>query len=102
MAFSGTDERIAWKWRVQNAPRSGQVQQHPGRAGAPIRLVAVGTDHVVGGEEAVQEVFDHVGSRKSRVEEAVLDLTKTQAINKLLICKAMRNLRLLGLSIQRT
>ena len=35
-------------------------------------------------------------------EEAVLDLTKTQAINKLLIWKAMRKLRLLGLSIQRT
>jgi DNA polymerase-4 len=38
----------------------------------PIRLVGVGTDHVVGGREAVQqELFEDDSSRKRRVEEAV-------------------------------
>ena len=38
----------------------------------PIRLVGVGTDNVVRGEEAVQqELFQDEGSRKRRVEEAV-------------------------------
>ena len=38
----------------------------------PIRLVGVGTDNVVGGEEAVQkELFEDEGSRKRQVEEAV-------------------------------
>jgi DNA polymerase-4 len=40
--------------------------------GAPIRLVGVGTDNVVGGAEAVQqELFEDESSRKRRVEEAV-------------------------------
>jgi DNA polymerase-4 len=38
----------------------------------PIRLVGVGTDNVVGGQEAVQqELFEDQSSRKRRVEEAV-------------------------------
>jgi DNA polymerase-4 len=38
----------------------------------PVRLVGVGTDNVVGGQEAVQqELFDDQSSRKRRVEEAV-------------------------------
>ncbi|OHD76827.1 MAG: DNA polymerase IV [Spirochaetes bacterium RBG_16_67_19] len=38
----------------------------------PVRLVGVGTDNVVGGQEAVQqELFEDQSSRKRRVEEAV-------------------------------
>ena len=40
--------------------------------GTPIRLVGVGTDNVVGREEAVQqELFEDESSRKRKVEEAV-------------------------------
>jgi len=40
--------------------------------GTPLRLVGVGTDNVVGGQEAVQqELFEDGASRKRKVEEAV-------------------------------
>jgi len=40
--------------------------------GTPVRLVGVGTDNVVGGQEVVQqELFEDQSSRKRRVEEAV-------------------------------
>jgi len=40
--------------------------------GTPIRLVGVGTDNVVGGQDVVQqELFEDEASRKRRVEEAV-------------------------------
>jgi len=44
----------------------------------PVRLVGVGTDNVVGGQEAVQqELFEDQSSRKRRVEEAVTRIRET-------------------------
>jgi len=44
----------------------------------PVRLVGVGTDNVVGGQEVVQqELFEDQSSRKRRVEEAVTRIRET-------------------------